>query len=218
MRLFATLMIAAALALSAACGSGEDDAEPTATFPPGFTPQPPGLLTPGPPPTMTPAEMELEPYTSENLPYSISIPAGYTTEGNDRFQYSTPDKGLVSEIVVNCTRPAGSGFGVDEPVPPEAMSREDGRILRESNAPVASVESFETTLDDKPAVFWRYNIALAGGASLVQQFVWYVGDRPCGWRVRMLVYGQEPIESYDALFKSISETFDGDATLIPTEG
>jgi hypothetical protein len=191
------------LVFLAACGGAGNGGASLSTPLAPITPYPAELLTPGPPPAIDP-NTELVPYTSEGLPYTIAYPAGWEIAagpyGGETFSYRTPEKGLVAQLIVGCGRTLGVGS-----IDPKDLVQEDAQLMKGANAPLESVKTDEITVDGRYAIRWLY--ALNYGSARINNWVVYTSDGTCGWRIRMVVYGQLPVDSYQQLFLRIVDTF-----------
>jgi hypothetical protein len=196
----------------AACRGAGNEGAPLLTPEAPITPYPPELLTPGPPPAIDPST-ELVPYRSEGLPYTIAYPASWEVApgpyGGETFSYRTPEKGLVAQLIVGCGRTL-----VGRSIDPKDLAQEDAQLLKGARAPLESGKTDEITVDGRNGVRWLY--ALNYGAARINNWVVYTSDGTCGWRIRMVVYGLPPVDSYQQLFLRIVETFH--STVEPASG
>ena len=201
-RIFAAIVLVAVLGSAACGGGGNGGPTPTETFPPDFTPQPPGLLTPSPPPPVD-GDSPLVLYDQSALPYSVSLPNGWTVEPGaqiDKFSYSTADKGLVAQLSVTCSKTLRGNAG-----DPTSLVEEDVTILRETRAPVIAGTVTELQIDGLKTLRWPYSVNF--GPSSTYQWVYYIGDKDCTWRVRTVVFGTSPGEGWEQLFNRIAGSF-----------
>jgi hypothetical protein len=207
-----SVTVCLAVFATVACGGGGDDddgnvddPEATATYPPGFTPQPPELLTPAPPPPIDP-NIALQPTGGEDrFPYEISLPDLYTADRTkvafDFYKYETERRGLISTAQISCNRTVTTGQN-----DPLAVLREEADLLQDIGTPFTSISSEETSIDGKPSYRWHYAINI--NPMRVFHWVYYVPDATCVWKVRFVVFGTGGVEDYATLFDRImSETF-----------
>ena len=197
--------LAAAAIVGVACGGGDDDPpEPTATFPPGFTPQPEGFLTPQPPPALDP-NVTFARFQGEKWPYNIGYPEGWNVDAAgpsvDEFELHT-DFGEVTAIHVRCARSVSEGNAE-----PEGLASDDLRLV--STVPYQSGDLTATEINGRRAVKWDYSVAIPGSPVRAWTFVYYIkgDDDTCAWRVSLQTIGTEPLTGYQELLDRVVQEF-----------
>ena len=143
---------------AAACGDGGgDSAGPTATYPPGFTPQPAAFLTPAPPPPIDPNMPLTEYVEKDHSPkFAISHPADWRMQqgpSDVKWFFDTEDRGNIAVFSVGC-------IGQESP---EAAVASSTTLLNRIGAPWRPYPAQQLEIDGRHALLWPYTVTLGAG-------------------------------------------------------